>query len=753
MRTALLALLFLLPRQDATVVEKPATRPPRKGAFAPGELSDDAKRKKFDELNGKAKKDSRAALRTAAARRKEWLEGLEKEYGVYDVATLLDNGDPSRRVNVVIVSAGFQKSEAAKVNAMAESMKAGLLKVDPFHTYPLYINFHRVNVNDAGPASARIPYRVVNSLLSCDTRKAMEIAELAPAADLVVVICNTPPCRASENGPVIAIDPGLDMGRTFLHEMGHAFGHLLDEYVEPANEKVPSPQFSAEQEESYANVTTNANPRTCKWHYWVPEVWNTAYTPNRLPPQHKISCFEGAGLYGRGAYRPETSCLMQSGDRYCVICFEQLETQFYRLIAPIDDARPRKAKLGLWIDDAVTFEGDAIQVSGAAKSIGEFRVQWYVDAKNPRPTTAKNLTTTLAVQAQDLGEGLHEVALRVDFSNSRVRRDHGWLSGSRSWRVDVSKYRRPKFEAPVEVKAQAGTPVGFEVQIENPDPAKFRLETSDFPEGSTFANGKFAWTPAKAHAGAWRPRFVLTDGLRAVTREVEISVVDPAAKENFKPLFLPMEPVAVAAGETLELPLDVVDVDGDNLVFSCSNLPEGAELDVYEGMIRWKPGASQAGRHPGIAIEVWDGTSRVKGSLDIVVEENPLLRKETGGVSAQLRSPVSKVRAEALRKLATTGRLFRLLESARLLRDRSSPVRVAALDLLRSLSDTPDEAFLGMMTKDLAPHAWSFTDEPDTLAWLGTLVAKGKGDRADLDLLRGSLKGIEKYNRDRGILR
>jgi hypothetical protein len=753
MRTALLALILLLPRQDQTTVEKPATRPPRKGAFAPGELNDDAKRRKFDELNGKAKKDSKAATRAAAARRKEWLEGLEKDYGVYDVATLLDNGDPTRRVDVVIVSAGFQKSEAAKVNAMAELLKAGLLKVDPFHNYPLYINFHRVNVNDAGPASSHIPYRVVNSLLSCDTRKAMEYAELAPAADLVVVICNTPPCRATENGPVIAIDPGLDMGKTFLHEMGHAFGHLLDEYVEPGNEKLPSPVFSPEQEESFANVTTNYNPRTCKWHYWVPEVWNSAYAPNRLPAQHKVGCFEGAGLYGRSAYRPEASCLMQAGDRYCVVCFEQLETQFYRLIAPIDDARPRKAKLGLWIDEVVTFEGDAIQVSGGPKSIGEFRAQWYVDAKNTRQTTAKNLTTSLTVQARDLGEGLHEVALRVDFSNSRVRRDHGWLSGSRSWRVDVAKVRKPKFEGPAEVKAQAGTAVAFEVRIENPDPAKFRLETADLPEGSTFADGKFAWTPAKAHQGAWRPRFVLTDGLRSVTREVEISVADPAAKETFRPLFLPMEPVAVAAGETLELPLDVVDVDGDNLVFSCANLPEGAELDVYEGVIRWKPAASQAGRHPGIAIEVWDGVNRVKGSIEIVVEENPVLRKETGSVPAQLRSPVSRVRVEALRKLATTGRMFRLLEAARLLRDRSASVRVAALDLLRSLSDTSDEVFLAMMAKDLAPHAWSFTDDPETLAWLGLVAAKGKGEKADLDLLRTSLKLIEKYNKDRGVPR
>jgi hypothetical protein len=57
------------------------------------------------------------------------------------------------------------------------------------------------------------------------------------------------------------------------------------------------------------------------------------------------------------------------------------------------------------------------------------------------------------------------------------------------------------------------------------------------------------------------------------------------------------------------------------------------------------------------------------------------------------------------------------------------------------------------MVKDLAAHAWAFTDDAATLKWLAALAEKGKGDKADLELLRASLKGIEKYNRDRGATR
>jgi hypothetical protein len=139
----------------------------------------------------------------------------------------------------------------------------------------------------------------------------------------------------------------------------------------------------------------------------------------------------------------------------------------------------------------------------------------------------------------------------------------------------------------------------------------------------------------------------------------------------------------------------------------------------------------------------------VKGTLDLVVEENPLLKKNSTDVLVQLRSPSAETRAFAVGKSSPFGKTFRFLEAARLLRDRAASVRSAALEIASGLGDAGDDAFLAMMVKDLAPHAWAFTDDAATLKWLTALAAKDKGEKADLDLLRGSLKGIEKYNRER----
>jgi len=96
-------------------------------------------------------------------------------------------------------------------------------------------------------------------------------------------------------------------------------------------------------------------------------------------------------------------------------------------------------------------------------------------------------------------------------------------------------------------------------------------------------------------------------------------------------------------------------------------------------------------------------------------------------------------------------RAFQFLEAARLLRDRSAEVRGEALGILRKLLEEADAAFVAMMIRDLAPHAWHFTDRKEILQFLETLVSRGAASDPSTRTLRAALKGIEKYNKDRGL--
>ncbi|HZE96360.1 MAG TPA: M64 family metallopeptidase [Planctomycetota bacterium] len=727
-----------------------SARPARRGPYQPGGMADDEKQKKQTELAAAARKEQKGAKKAAAAKRAEWLSKLEKDKGIYDVTTLVDKGDSSKRVDVVIVSAGFPKSDEKRVNQMADQLKTALLKVDPFQNYPDYINFHRINVDDASVQTAKIKLTLQGNILTCDHRLAMEYASEAPSVDLVVVLCNVKNVRSTAYPPVITIDSDLNLGRTFLHEMGHAFAWLNDEYVDAG--LAPGRPFKEDPENDfYTNVTATSNPKLAKWHYWTQDVWPAAHEMNRLPAGHKVGCYEGAAYQSKGVYRPEEKCLMQTGDKYCVVCFEQVEKMFYRLIAPIDDARPRRPLVGAWQDDAVVLEADAIRtMATGGERIGKFDGYWYVDSKPKNATSSKELTTVMSLRASELGPGVHEAGLRVDFSNHRIRRDDGWLSSSAGWKIDVTKYRKPKWEGPDKVQANVGEAVSFDIRIEVPDPATFKLEVKDFPERAIYENGKFSWTPAKAQQGAWRPRFVLTDGLRTVERTVEIAVLDTGEK-NFEPVFSPMEAIVVGQRETLDQALEVVDVDGDNLVFTSTNLPEGAQLDVYDGIIRWKPGLHSLGRYPNIQIDVFDGRRHVKGSIEIDVEDHIRSERPKADPANDLRHASADVRARALDELGSRAKTYQFMEASRLLRDKSKVVNERALGILREKLNGADAPFIAMMIRDIEPYAWHFTDQPQILAWLGQLASKGEANTPEVKAFKNALKGIEKYNKDRGF--
>ena len=170
-------------------------RPPHSRDIKPGQLSQNEKRKRFSELSRRGRTQRRAAFYERVKR----FKALEAKFGIYDVATLLDNGNVSKRVDIVIVSAGFSKRDAAAVNARAEKLKNALLRIDPFRNYPAYINVHRVNVNDGSLATARIKTKVSlnENALTCDRSTAKQYAQHAPDADLVVVLCNIKGVRST----------------------------------------------------------------------------------------------------------------------------------------------------------------------------------------------------------------------------------------------------------------------------------------------------------------------------------------------------------------------------------------------------------------------------------------------------------------------------------------------------------------------------------------------------------------------------
>lgn len=110
-----------------------------------------------------------------------------------------------------------------------------------------------------------------------------------------------------------------------VHEFGHSFGGLADEY---AYSDEPSPIYPYGIEPWEQNITTLTDFNS-KWKDMVPEG-TPIPTPVTTDPAQlytKVGVYEGGGYTKKGIYRPTTECRMKINEapQFCPVCKRALE--------------------------------------------------------------------------------------------------------------------------------------------------------------------------------------------------------------------------------------------------------------------------------------------------------------------------------------------------------------------------------------------------------------------------------------------
>lgn len=264
--------------------------------------------------------------------------------------TLVDNGDPANRMDIALVSDGYTADQLEDWASDADEIASAILSEEPFLGLAPYVNIHRVDaVSDESGASydcvdecrprdtafgTVFPLNWVNSLLGTDydTRSLFQLQqwEVARAAsavpwDVVVVVSNTEkPGGMSVH--YATVTTGLDhLGATSVHELGHAIGHLGDEYMGDAcilGDRLPD------------NVTDT--PEAPPWSDWI-EDGTPLPTPDTRAYADTVGAFEGA-MSCDTLYRPMETCLMEDSDQgeYCPVCAEQMVRSILGFADPAD---------------------------------------------------------------------------------------------------------------------------------------------------------------------------------------------------------------------------------------------------------------------------------------------------------------------------------------------------------------------------------------------------------------------------------
>lgn len=250
-----------------------------------------------------------------------------------------DRGDPKQNVDIVFLSEGYTEEDLPAFRADVRKMADSLLAQRPYSELRDRISIRgvfRASAEQGTDQPRQNSYRAtaLNSsynifdldryLLVEDNHAMHRMAAQVPY-DTIVVLVNT----ERYGGGGICLDycvcsAGHALSPiTFLHEFGHSFANLADEYV---GNVAYSDMYPDGIEPYEPNITRELNPDRIKWkNRLTPGV--SLPTPvlesEQATKLQVVGAFEGGGYMKNGMYRPEQVCWMGSNDRdegFCVVC-------------------------------------------------------------------------------------------------------------------------------------------------------------------------------------------------------------------------------------------------------------------------------------------------------------------------------------------------------------------------------------------------------------------------------------------------
>ncbi len=291
------------------------------------------------------------------------------------------NGPAANRVGITILGDGYTQPELLKYSTDADSFVTAFFSQSPYLEYQSYFNVHRVDVisNESGadhPERNTFRDTALGSAYNCGNvvrvicvdngavNGVLSRSVPIEARDLVIVLVNDPEYGGS-GGSVLVASALTATVEIALHESGHTFGRLADEY------DVPPPPCTNTIEPPEVNAALDISRDRIKWSHWV-----AASTPlptisgeNGIP-----GAYQGARYCVSGLYRPTVNSKMRSlGRPFEQVNSEQLVRRVYNFVSPIDSASPAATSLAPAPGAIVDF---SVETPRPAQPL---RVRWFVD--------------------------------------------------------------------------------------------------------------------------------------------------------------------------------------------------------------------------------------------------------------------------------------------------------------------------------------------------------------------------------------
>ena len=255
--------------------------------------------------------------------------GKLKDNPVVDIQI---KGKSSGKIDLVFLAEGYTASEKDKFIADAKRFTESLFRTPPFDKCRNDFNIRAVCLEseDSGTDfSGRGIYinTALNSgfytfgtfrYLTTPDMKSVSDAIWNVPCDAIFILVNKEVYGGGGmyNFYSIGTADNAQTQQVFVHEFGHSFAGLADEYF--TSEVSYSEFYSFNAEPWEPNITTLINFDS-KWKNMLPA--NTPVpTPLQSPYADKVGVFEGAGYSSKGIYRPSDHCMMRDLTPFCPVC-------------------------------------------------------------------------------------------------------------------------------------------------------------------------------------------------------------------------------------------------------------------------------------------------------------------------------------------------------------------------------------------------------------------------------------------------
>jgi hypothetical protein len=289
------------------------------------------------------------------------------------------SGDSATKVDLLILGDGYAAEDLGKFERQARALSAHLFTVSPFKerekdfnvwalTVPVPVSgVSRPSTGIHRASAVGLRYDIFGSeryALTLDNRAFRDLAQYAPY-EFVEILFNA---KTYGGGGIFgefstAAGDNDWANYLFVHEFGHHFAGLADEYY--TSDVAYAPAAAQRVEPWEPNVTALHDPKAVKWGERVtagtplPTPWPKAEFEayettvqatrrqlrkdqrpesemtalfrteqahegelfDRSPYRRAVGAFEGANYEGSGYYRPEMQCIMFSRvDAFCQVC-------------------------------------------------------------------------------------------------------------------------------------------------------------------------------------------------------------------------------------------------------------------------------------------------------------------------------------------------------------------------------------------------------------------------------------------------